>query len=113
MADNISDRAFHDTLTRRSFVRRAGAAGVAALGATWWSPARAATPTPSANTPLQHVVISCQENRSFDHYFGYAPEVCRPPVSVLPRGILSPMRMGILTSRSSSRASRPATLPTP
>jgi len=25
--------------------------------------------------PLQHLVISCQENRSFDHYFGYAPEV--------------------------------------
>ena len=24
-------------------------------------------------TPIEHVVISCQENRSFDHYFGYAP----------------------------------------
>jgi hypothetical protein len=33
-----------------------------------------ARPQP-ASTPLQHVVISCQENRSFDHYFGYAPEV--------------------------------------
>jgi hypothetical protein len=24
---------------------------------------------------LRHLVISCQENRSFDHYFGYAPQV--------------------------------------
>jgi phospholipase C len=75
MADNISDRSFDDTLTRRSFVRRAGAAGAAALGATLWSPARAAALTPSANIPLRHVIISCQENRSFDHYFGCAPEV--------------------------------------
>jgi phospholipase C len=26
-------------------------------------------------TPLRHLVIACQENRSFDHYFGYAPWV--------------------------------------
>jgi phospholipase C len=25
--------------------------------------------------PLEHVIISCQENRSFDHYFGFAPQV--------------------------------------
>ena len=25
--------------------------------------------------PIRHLIISCQENRSFDHYFGYAPQV--------------------------------------
>ena len=29
----------------------------------------------AAETPIEHIVISCQENRSFDHYFGYAPQV--------------------------------------
>jgi phospholipase C len=32
-------------------------------------------PKPKPKNPLQHLVISCQENRSFDHYFGYAPPV--------------------------------------
>jgi phospholipase C len=27
------------------------------------------------STPIEHLVIACQENRSFDHYFGYAPQV--------------------------------------
>ncbi|HXH95972.1 MAG TPA: alkaline phosphatase family protein, partial [Gaiellaceae bacterium] len=27
------------------------------------------------DTPIRHLVIACQENRSFDHYFGYAPQV--------------------------------------
>ena len=26
-------------------------------------------------TPIQHVIIDCQENRSFDHYYGFAPFV--------------------------------------
>jgi phospholipase C len=25
--------------------------------------------------PIEHLVIACQENRSFDHYYGYAPQV--------------------------------------
>jgi phospholipase C len=28
-----------------------------------------------AKTPLRHVIIDCQENRSLDHYFGFAPFV--------------------------------------
>ncbi|HEY6960255.1 MAG TPA: alkaline phosphatase family protein [Gaiellaceae bacterium] len=67
-----------DRLTRRTFVKRAGAAGVAVAGGTLWatSPAAArARRYAKAQTPLRHVVISCQENRSFDHYFGYAPQV--------------------------------------
>src|SRR4051812_4199061 len=27
----------------------------------------------SLPTPLQHVIVCSQENRSFDHYYGYAP----------------------------------------
>jgi len=64
------------SLSRRRFLKWSGAAGAAALGGAYWSigptvrRARAAGP---ADTPLKHVVISMQENRSFDHYFGYAP----------------------------------------
>jgi len=55
---------------RRTFLKGAGALGAAAFARpfvpTDWSFVRAAvagTPT----TPIEHVVISCQENRSFDH----------------------------------------------
>ena len=64
------------SLSRRRFLKWSGAAGAAALGGASWSigptvrRARAAGP---ADTPLRHVVISMQENRSFDHYFGFAP----------------------------------------
>ena len=65
-------------VTRRTFLRRAGAAGVAVAGGTLWatSPAAArARRVAQADTPIEHLVIACQENRSFDHYFGYAPQV--------------------------------------
>ncbi|MDX6486628.1 MAG: phospholipase [Gaiellaceae bacterium] len=67
-----------DALTRRDFLAKTGAAGVAVAGGTLWATAPAAARArrlgrPKA--PLRHVVISCQENRSFDHYFGYAPQV--------------------------------------
>jgi phospholipase C len=64
-----------DPLTRRSFLKRAGAAGVAVLGGTLWrtSPAAArGRRVAKVDTPIKHLVIACQENRSFDHYFGYA-----------------------------------------
>jgi phospholipase C len=61
---------------RRTFLRGAAALGVAAAAQPLlfrdWSFVRAAAagiPT----TPIEHVVISCQENRSFDHYLGFAP----------------------------------------
>jgi len=68
---------FSTRLTRRSFLQRAGLGAAVALGATPWKVALAASEprTLPANTPLEHVIISCQENRSFDHYFGYAPQV--------------------------------------
>jgi phospholipase C len=68
----------HDGLTRAEFVRRAAAAGVAVAGGTLWATAPAAAQArraPAAETPIKHLVIACQENRSFDHYYGYAPQV--------------------------------------
>jgi phospholipase C len=63
-----------DRLSRRRFLQRAGAAGAASLAAPLlakdWAFARSRR---SPATPLRHVIIDCQENRSFDHYFGYAP----------------------------------------
>src|SRR4029079_15626446 len=68
-------------MTRATLLRRAGALGTVGLtapliagGAT---AARAATTRPRDVTPLRHLVIDCQENRSFDHYFGFAPFIGR------------------------------------
>lgn len=70
-------------ITRRAFLRRAGAAGVAVAGGTLWatSPAARAARTRTAGTPLRHLVIACQENRSYDHYFGMSlgPSGYGPP----------------------------------
>jgi len=59
--------------TRETFLRRAGGAGIAVLGGTLWASAPAAGQArrvPRVDSPLEHLVIACQENRSFDHYFG-------------------------------------------
>jgi phospholipase C len=67
-----------DGLTRRTFVSKTGAAGAAVLGGSLWatSPAAArARRLGQRKPPIRNLVISCQENRSFDHYFGYAPQV--------------------------------------
>jgi phospholipase C len=68
----------HDAVTRRTFLRRAGAAGVAVAGGTLWATAPAAARARrfgKRHSPIEHLVVSCQENRSFDHYYGYAPQV--------------------------------------
>src|SRR3954466_9553081 len=68
----------NDAFTRGVFLRKRGAAGLAVGGAALWATAPAAARAGrygKAQTPLRHIVISCQENRSFDHYFGYAPQV--------------------------------------
>jgi phospholipase C len=66
-----------DAFTRRTLLKRAGAGGVAVAGATLWAtaPAAASARRGRPDTPLKHLIVSCQENRSFDHYFGYAPQV--------------------------------------
>jgi phospholipase C len=69
---------FSESLTRRAFVKRAGAGAAAVLGGSLYAtgPAGArARRVQKARTPLKQLVISLQENRSFDHYYGYAPQV--------------------------------------
>ena len=68
----------NDTFTRRTFLKKSAAVGAAALGGTLWStwPAAArARGLDKKESPIKHLIISCQENRSFDHYFGYAHQV--------------------------------------
>ena len=64
-------------LTRRGFLQRASLGGAALLGGYGTRAFAAAntSPSPRAALPIEHVIISCQENRSFDHYFGFAPQV--------------------------------------
>ena len=60
-------------ITRGTFLRRAGAAGVSVLGGTLWATGAAAAAARRVNaveSPIDHLVIACQENRSYDHYFG-------------------------------------------
>jgi phospholipase C len=69
---------FRDGVSRRTFIKGTGAGAVAVLGGSLYATAPAAARArrvAKVDTPLRHVVISCSENRSFDHYFGYAPEV--------------------------------------
>jgi phospholipase C len=66
-------------INRRSFLAGAGALGAAAVAAPVLPAgrARAGRGARSAATPIEHVIIDCQENRSFDHYYGFAPFVGR------------------------------------
>jgi phospholipase C len=62
-------------LSRRTFLKGTGvAAAVGATGAFWsiGPTVRRTRAAKAADTPLEHVIISMQENRSFDHYFGFA-----------------------------------------
>src|SRR5579864_7580862 len=63
--------------SRRSVLRQFGMlAGMSlALDACSWSnpfPTRTSTSEGGLDS-IQHVVIACQENRTFDEYFGYYP----------------------------------------
>jgi len=58
-------------IDRRTFLKAAGALGLAGLAAPV-IPGLAATFVKRRN-PIQHIIIDLQENRSFDHYYGFAP----------------------------------------
>jgi phospholipase C len=62
-------------LTRRTFLKGSLAAGAAVAGGGLFTTAIHAKSRAGADTPLEHIIVACQENRSFDHYFGYAPQV--------------------------------------
>jgi phospholipase C len=77
MSDDRGD-VFGQGISRRTFIKATGAGAVAVLGGSLYATAPAAAQArrvAQVDTPLRHVVISCSENRSFDHYFGYAPQV--------------------------------------
>jgi phospholipase C len=59
------------TATRRGLLGR-GAALAGALGLGAPLGASAATRAGGRRLPIDHIVIDCQENRSFDHYYGFA-----------------------------------------
>ncbi len=67
---------------RRTFLKGVGVLGAAGAAAPVLSSGRALAQVTARSrsaqaaalaTPLRHVIIDCQENRSFDHYFGFAP----------------------------------------
>jgi phospholipase C len=63
--------------SRRRFLTRIGATGAAVAAAPLGSAAlfapRRARAASRGATPIKHVIIVAQENRSFDHYYGYYP----------------------------------------
>jgi phospholipase C len=81
MADGHAGR----RIDRRAFLKAAGALGLAASVSPLLSCGGSggaqvtARPSPSpeipTHIPIKHVVVDVQENRSFDHYFGFAPFV--------------------------------------
>jgi phospholipase C len=87
MTDNAHEvraRPTGSRINRRDFLKGAASIGVAGLGGSllWVAPASAARkhhkqppPATSSTTPINHIIVCSQENRSFDHYYGYATQV--------------------------------------
>ena len=70
---------FNKPQSRRRLLQRLGiAAGVGfALDAGMFSMHKAMAsmvPAPDVTNPINHILIACQENHSFDNYFGYYPK---------------------------------------
>jgi phospholipase C len=59
---------------RRTFLKGAGLVGAASLAGPFLARGSARASTAAAGSfPIRHVIVDCQENRSFDHYYGFAP----------------------------------------
>ena len=78
------------SISRRTFLKGSAAAGAAVAGGSLWTTALHPSRARAADTPIEHIIVACQENRSFDHYFGYAPQVQAagfgPPPGYTPAG---------------------------
>jgi phospholipase C len=61
---------FHERQSRRAALKKLGMVVGAGLGIGTGLFSSLGTTFASSN-PIKHVVILCQENRTFDHYFGY------------------------------------------
>src|SRR3954463_13551632 len=88
-----------ERFTREEFLRRGGVAGAALLGGSMWAAAPAAARRRRGGRrhepAIRNLVISCQENHSFDSYFGFAPEVQRRGFGP-PPGFAQPDDTGVL-----------------
>jgi phospholipase C len=65
-----------ERINRRTLLTGAAALGAAAVAGPVLPAGRAlaaGSPRSGRATPIEHVIIDCQENRSFDHYYGFAP----------------------------------------
>jgi len=62
----------NNRVRRRDFLKGAGAIGLAGLTAPILGAATSLAAKPRG-LPIKHIVVDMQENRSFDHYFGFAP----------------------------------------
>src|SRR5437879_11825597 len=102
---------FRDLVSRRQSRRQilsglsilAGAGLAAGAGYQVARQAAAASARPHASTiPIEHIVVACQENRSFDTYFGYYP---RAGVFGVPAGYRSEDRRVGKACRSASGVS--------
>jgi phospholipase C len=62
---------FKRSIGRRDLLKGAGALGVAGLAAPILSAADVLAGK-RKSTPIKHIVVDMQENRSFDHYYGFA-----------------------------------------
>src|SRR5258708_21956944 len=65
-----------ERINRRTFLTGAAALGAAAAAGPVLSTGRAVAGgifRPAGGTPIEHVIIDCQENPSFDHYYGFPP----------------------------------------
>src|SRR5713101_2624270 len=65
---------FNARQSRRSLLQTFGMLAGGSLLLDACSP-NSSSPPPSKNGPasIKHVLVACQENRSFDEYFGYYP----------------------------------------
>jgi phospholipase C len=66
---------FDHRIGRRDLLKGVGALGVAGLTAPLFSAAKALASAGNLRSgiPIKHIVVDMQENRSFDHYYGFAP----------------------------------------
>src|SRR5579864_8731472 len=62
-------------VSRRRFLQTMGMAGMAGLAAPLLmgsaERAKAEEAFPDLTSSIRHIIVSCQENHSFDHYYGY------------------------------------------
>src|SRR5437763_10497742 len=69
---------FNERLSRRSAIRKLGilAGASFSLDTGLFAVSKvAAEELKSKTNPINHILIACQENHSFDNYFGYYPRV--------------------------------------